>query len=96
MQTDNRILDDLAKVATSALGTLQGVRGEVEDRLREQFERVLANMDIVTRDEFDAVQAMAAAARSENEELRARLDALEAKLDKPTNKPAKKATKKTT
>jgi len=90
MQTDNRILDDLAKVATSALGTLQGVRGEVEDRLREQFERVLANMDIVTREEFDAVRAMAAAARTENEELRARLDALEAKLSKPAKKPTAK------
>jgi len=90
MQTDNRILDDLAKVATSALGTLQGVRGEVEERMRAQFERVLANMEIVTREEFDAVRAMAAAARRENEELRARLDALEAKLAKPAKKPAAK------
>lgn len=91
MQTDNRILDDLAKVATSALGTLQGVRGEVEERLREQFERVLATMEIVTREEFDAVRAMAAAARSENEALSARLEALEAKLaKKPVKKPAKK------
>ena len=91
MQTDNRILDDLAKVATSALGTLQGVRGEVEERLREQFERVLATMEIVTREEFDAVRAMAAAARSEDEALSARLEALEAKLaKKPVKKPAKK------
>jgi BMFP domain-containing protein YqiC len=90
MQTDNRILDDLAKVATSALGTLQGVRSEVEDRMREQFERVLANMEIVTREEFDAVRAMATAARTENEELRTRLEALEAKLDKPAKKASAK------
>ncbi len=91
MQTDNRILDDLAKAAPSALGTLQGVRGEVEERLREQFERVLDTMEIVTREEFDAVRAMAAAARGENEALSARLEALEAKLaKKPVKKPAKK------
>ena len=90
MQTDNRILDDLAKVATSALGTLQGVRGEVEERMRAQFERVLASMEIVTREEFDVVRAMAAAARTENEELRARLDALEAKRATPAKKTAAK------
>lgn len=78
MQTDNRLLDDLAKVASGALGTLQGVKGEVRARLRDQFERVLANLDLVTREEFDAVKAMAAAARSENEALAARLEALEA------------------
>ncbi|MCZ6523125.1 MAG: accessory factor UbiK family protein [Alphaproteobacteria bacterium] len=80
MQTDNRLLDDLAKVASGALGTLQGVKGEVTARLRDQFERVLANLDLVTREEFDAVKAMAAAARSENEALAARLEALEAQL----------------
>jgi BMFP domain-containing protein YqiC len=90
MQTDNRILDDLAKVATSALGTLQGVRHEVEDRLRERFERVLANMELVTREEFDAVRAMAAKARSENDDLRARLDALEAKIARSAKKPKTK------
>ena len=78
MQTDNRLLDDLAKVASGALGTLQGVKGEVTARLRDQFERVLANLDLVTREEFDAVKAMAAAARSENEALAARPAALEA------------------
>jgi len=86
MQTDNRLLDDLARVATSAMGTLQGVRGEVEGRLRDQFERVLANMDMVTREEFDAVKAMAQAARLENEDLRARLEALEAAAKKPAAK----------
>ncbi len=78
MQTDNRLLDDLAKVASGALGTLQGVKSEVTARLRDQVERVLANLDLVTREEFDAVKAMAAAARSENEAMAARLEALEA------------------
>ena len=57
MQTDHKILDDLARVAASALGTLQGVRDEVEARLRDQFERILSNMELVTREEFDAVKA---------------------------------------
>lgn len=83
MQTDNKILDDLARVASSALGTLQGVRDEVEVRLRDQFERILSSMDLVTREEFDAVKAMAAAARSENEALKKRIDALEAAAKKP-------------
>ena len=77
---ENRILDDLAKVAAGALGSLSGVRQEVEARLRQQFERVLANMDVVSREEFEAVKAMAAKARTEQELLAARLDALEARL----------------
>ncbi|MBT6384715.1 MAG: accessory factor UbiK family protein [Alphaproteobacteria bacterium] len=95
MQTDNRLLDDLARVATGALGTLQGVRGAVENRLRDQFERVLANMDMVTREEFDAVKAMAATARTENEALRARLDAMEAAMTKKPSKAKAKAADKT-
>jgi BMFP domain-containing protein YqiC len=77
---ENRILDDLAKVAAGALGGLSGVRQEVEARLRQQFERILADMAVVTREEFDAVKAMAAKARAEQELLAARLDALEARL----------------
>jgi BMFP domain-containing protein YqiC len=77
---ENRILDDLAKVAAGALGGLSGVRQEVEARLRQQFERILADMAVVTREEFDAVKAMAAKARSEQELLAGRLDALEARL----------------
>jgi BMFP domain-containing protein YqiC len=92
MQTDNRLLDDLARVATGAIGTLQGVKGEVEGRLRDQFERVLANMDMVTREEFDAVQAMAQAARTENEALRSRLDQLEEALAGKADKRKSKAT----
>jgi BMFP domain-containing protein YqiC len=80
MQTDNRLLDDLARVASGALGALSGMRGEIEARLREQFERVLARMDLVTREEFDAVKAMAAKARAEQEKMEARLAALEARL----------------
>ena len=66
MQTQNRLLDDLARVATSALGVAAGMRGEIEARLRDQFERILSNMDLVTREEFDAVKAMAAKARGED------------------------------
>ena len=80
MQSQNRFFDDLARVATGALGTLSGVKTEVETRLREQLEKVLAGMDLVSRDEFDAVKAMAAKARSEQEELANRMAELESKL----------------
>ncbi len=80
MQTRNRFLDDMARVATGAVGTLTGMRGEVETRLREQFERVLDRMNLVRREEFDAVQAMAAKARSTQEALEKRVAALEARL----------------
>jgi BMFP domain-containing protein YqiC len=80
MQTNNPLLDDLAKLATGALGTLTGVRTEVESRVRDQLERVLSRMDLVTREEFEAVKAMASKARSEQEELLRRVDALEARL----------------
>jgi len=80
MQSQNRFLDDLARVASGALGTLSGVRTEVETRLREQLERVLAGMDLVSRDEFEAVKAMAAKARSEQEDLAKRVAELESKL----------------
>ncbi len=90
MQSQNRFLDDLARVASGALGVAAGMREEVESRLRDQFERVLARMDLVTRDEFEAVKEMAAKARAEQEDLAARLAALEAK---PTAKPRAKARK---
>lgn len=77
MQSQNRLLDDLAKLATGAIGTLRDARGEVEGRLREQFESILANMDLVTREEFEAVKEMAARAREENEALAARIARLE-------------------
>lgn len=80
MQTSNRLLDDLAKLATGAIGTLGGVREEIETRIRERIERWAADMDLVTREEFDAVRDMAAKAREEQERLEARLAALEAQL----------------
>jgi BMFP domain-containing protein YqiC len=80
MQSQNRFFDDIARVAAGALGTLSGVRSEVEARLREQLERVLAGMDLVSRDEFEAVKAMAAKARSEQEDLARRVVELEARL----------------
>jgi Uncharacterized protein conserved in bacteria len=84
MAMDNRILDDLAKVAAGALGGVSGVRHEIEARLRQQFERVLANMEVVSREEFEVVRAMAAKARAEQEALAARLAALEERLGNPT------------
>jgi BMFP domain-containing protein YqiC len=80
MQSQNRFFDDLARIAAGAMGTLSGVKGEVETRIREQLERVLAGMDLVSRDEFEAVKAMAAKARSEQEDLQRRLAGLESQL----------------
>ena len=80
MQSQNRFFDDLARVAAGAMGTLSGVRSEVETRLREQLERVIAGMDLVSRDEFEAVKAMAAKARSEQEDLQKRVAGLESQL----------------
>ena len=80
MQTDNKILDDMAKLATGAAGMFQSAREEVETAMRQRLERAIADLDVVTRDEFEAVKAMAAKAREENEALAKRIDALEAAL----------------
>ena len=80
MQTENRLLEDLARVAAGAMGVAQGMRGEVEARLRDQFAKVLSGMDLVTREEFDVVRAMAETAREEQEVLSERLAKLEAAL----------------
>jgi len=80
MQSQNRFFDDLARVAAGAMGTLSGMKGEVESRIREQLERVLAGMDLVSRDEFEAVKAMAAKARSEQEDLERRVGELESRV----------------
>lgn len=80
MPTENRFFDDLAKVANGAWGSLASLGSEMEGRLRDQVERMLARMDVVRRDEFDAVAAMAAKARAEQEALAARVTALEAEL----------------
>lgn len=78
MQPINPIFDDLARVASGALNAVGGVREEVEGRLKEQFQRWLGDMDLVTREEFDVVRDMAQKAREENDALSARLATLEA------------------
>lgn len=80
-QTRSRIFDDLSKLMTDAAGLAEGARREVDTALRGQLERLLAGMDLVTRDEFEAAREMAARARTESDGLRARVAALEAKLD---------------
>ncbi len=80
MQTQNKILDDVARVASGALGVAAEMRSEFEGLLRQQLERLLNQMDLVSREEFDAVKAMAAKAREEQELLAERVAALEARL----------------
>jgi BMFP domain-containing protein YqiC len=80
-QTTNRLLDDLAKIMTDAAGAAQGVRQEVESVMRAQAERILKSMDVVTREEFEAVKAMAEKARAENERLENRIAALSAEFE---------------
>ncbi len=78
MQTRNKVLDDISKLMTNAMGVAQGAREEAETAVKSMIDRWLADRDFVTREEFDAVRAMAQKAREENEALKARLDALEA------------------
>lgn len=80
MQTSNRLLDELAKMATNAAGAARGLQQEVEALMRGQAERLLSQMDLVNRDAFEAVKAMASKAREENEALAARVTALEAEI----------------
>ena len=80
MQVENKLLDDLAKVASGALGALGGLRGEVEAQIRQQMERVLSQMDVVGREEFEAMREIAVKARLEQEALAERVAALEARL----------------
>ena len=75
-----RIFDDVAKLVSDAAGMAQGMRREAETVIKTQIERLLASMDVVTREEFEAVRELAAAARDENETLKARLAALERKI----------------
>lgn len=77
-QTQNRFLDELAKMFTNAAGAAQGVRTEVETIMRSQAERLIGDLDLVTREEFDVVRDMVRLAREENEALKARIAALEA------------------
>ncbi|MGB0682633.1 MAG: accessory factor UbiK family protein [Magnetovibrionaceae bacterium] len=93
MQTNSRILDDLAKVAGGAASTLTGVKEEVEGLARQRLEKLLGSMDLVTREEFDAVRAMAAKARAEQESMALRLAALEDRLAELEKQPKKAAPK---
>ena len=81
--TSSRILDDIARLATDAAGAAQGVRREVETVMKTQIERFLRDLDVVKREEFEAVREMALLAREENDKLAARLAALEAGQPKP-------------
>jgi BMFP domain-containing protein YqiC len=90
-QTTNRFFDEVARLMNDAAGVAQGVRREVETMMRAQAERILRDLDVVKREEFEAVKDMARLAREENEALKARIDALEAKLkgaEAPPNAPA--------
>ena len=87
MQAPNKIFDEMSKLMTNAMGVAQGAKSEAETAMKGWMDRWLAERDFVTREEFDAVKAMAQKAREENEALTARLDALEAA---PKKAPAKK------
>ena len=78
--TSTRFFDELAKLMTNAAGAAQGVRREIDTLVKAQVERVLNDLDVVQREEFEAVRAMAQAAREDNERLAARIADLEAKI----------------
>ena len=80
MQTENPFLDGLAKLFTDAAGAAQSLRAEIDSFVKQRLEKLVAEMDFVPREEFEAVKAMAAKARAENERLEARITALESKI----------------
>ncbi|MEJ5976552.1 accessory factor UbiK family protein [Novosphingobium sp. PS1R-30] len=82
MQSENPLIADFVKLMNSAAGTLAGMTREARDSARERAKEAIGGLDFVSRDEFDAVKAMAAKAREDSEALKARLDAIEAKLGK--------------
>ncbi len=84
MQSQNRILDDLVKMMNGAAGTIAGMGREAEGGFRDKMREWVGGLDMVSREEFDAVKAMAAAARDQNDALEARIAALEAGAAKPT------------
>jgi len=88
MQVDNRLLDDLARLASGAMGSLSGLKEEIEGLVRQRLERLLAEMALVKREEFDAVKAVAANARAAQEALEARVAALEAALAATRQEPS--------
>lgn len=79
-QTTNRLFDELAKLMTDATGAAQGLRGEMDNIIRSQAEKVLRDLDVVQREEFDAMKAMALKAREENAQLEKRIAELEGEL----------------
>lgn len=79
-QTNNRLFDEIGRLMNEAAGAAQGVKREVDTVVRTQAEKILRDLDLVKREEFEAVKDMARIAREENEALKARIDALEAKL----------------
>jgi BMFP domain-containing protein YqiC len=83
MQSENRLFDDFVKMVNGVAGTMAGVGREAEASAREKFKEWMGGADFVGRDEFEAVKAMAAAARDENEILKSRIAALEAKVAGP-------------
>jgi BMFP domain-containing protein YqiC len=83
MQSENRLFDDFVKMMNGFAGTMAGMGREAESSAREKMREFIGGMDFVSRDEFDAVKAMAAAAREENEILKSRISALEAKVAGP-------------
>ena len=93
-QTSNRILDEFAKLMNDAAGAAQGVKREVETAVRSQMERFLGDMDVVQREEFEAVREMAVKAREENDALRQKVEALEAHLAGAGPKAKKPAARK--
>jgi BMFP domain-containing protein YqiC len=80
MQSENRLFDDFVKMVNGFAGTMAGMGREAEESAREKFREWMGGMDFVSRDEFEAVKAMAAAAREENEALKTRIAALEARV----------------
>lgn len=79
-QTTNRLFDEFAKLMTDATGAAQGLRGELDNLIRSQAEKVLRDLDVVQREEFDAMKAMTIKAREENENLEKRIAELEQEL----------------
>ena len=85
MQSENKLFDDFVKMVNGVAGTMAGVGREAESSMREKMREWMAGADFVSRDEFEAVKAMAAAARDENEILKGRIAALEAKAAAPAS-----------
>jgi len=94
MQTQNKLFDDLARVANGAVSTVMGMKDEIDAMIRQRLERFMGDADLVTREEFDVVKAMASKARAENEKLETRIAALETALAKSGKAAAPKSAAK--